>query len=43
MAEEQVKKGSKSTEKVFQGQVFAEDMAEDWAKDATKIARYFNL
>jgi hypothetical protein len=35
-------KASKSKEKEFQAQIFAEDMAEDWAKDAVKIARFSN-
>ena len=39
MAEE--KKQAKGTaSKEFPPQIFAEDMAEDWSKDAVKIARY---
>lgn len=37
MADE--KKASKGVSKEFPPQIFAEDMAEDWSKDAVKIAR----
>lgn len=32
-------KGAKSTEKVYPAQIFAEDMSDEWSKDAVKAAR----
>jgi hypothetical protein len=34
-------KGKKSNEKVHPAQIFAEDMSEEWSKDAVKAARLF--
>ena len=40
MADAEKKTASKANTKEFPAQIFAEDMAEDWSKDAVKIARY---
>ncbi len=32
-------KTSKTTEKVYPAQIYAEDMSEEWSKDAVKVAR----
>ena len=42
MAEEETEKKpkkGKTAEKVHPAQIFAEDMSEEWSKDAIKVAR----